>query len=393
MKYEDELQEELQDFQDPDDIGEFDVSDIVVYSRDWTIGTFYDQIEQGNIELNPGFQRRNAWDDGKRGKLIESILRAYPIPEIVLAEDKNKRGSFIVIDGKQRLLTIAGFINHQKYCYWTKPVLKNFKFDGEVKNYTIDEIRNNLSLKRSFENSSLRCTVITNYKKDDVLYDIFYRLNAGSSPLSSQELRQALNPGPYSNYLVGITNEETPLRRVMGLKDADKRLRDIEVLLRLMSFLQNAKDYRGNLRLFLDNMMRAFNKDYIKSQASIEHLCSAIMKTIEELKKAFGDYSLIGRRYRDGSFEPRFNRVILEVQVYYFCKIPTICFTEENNKHFVDLFIDLCENDASFRASVERSTKNIDNYRLRYTRFQDIVNKAYGSDLNINPFSDANISR
>ena len=393
MKYEDELQDDLQDFQDIDDIGEFDVSEIVVYSRDWTIGTFYDQIEQGNIDLNPAFQRRNAWDDGKREKLIESILKAYPVPDIVLAEDKNNRGSFIVIDGKQRLLTIAGYINHQKYEYWKNPVVKSLKRDGVIKDYTYSDIKNDASLKRAFDNASLRCTVITNYKNDDVLYDIFYRLNSGSTPLSSQELRQALTPGPYSDYLVQVTNDDSSLRKVMGIKEADRRLRDIEVILRLMAFMRDAKEYHGNLRQFLDNEMRHFNKEYARTPASLEHLYEVILVTIEQLKAAYGDYSLIGRRYKNGSFESRFNRVIFEVQVFYFSQIPIICIKEENNQSFVGLFIRLCEQDPAFKASIEGSTKNMDNYKLRYTRFEEIVNQAYHCDLHINPFCDGNGQR
>lgn len=394
MRYEDELQDELQDFQDTDDVGDFDVSEIVVYSRDWTIGTFYDQIEQGNIELNPGFQRRNAWDDGKRGKLIESILKSYPVPEIVLAEDNKKsRGSFIVIDGKQRLLTMAGFINHQKYGYWSSPTVKGLKIGGTVKNYTYDDVKSDPALRRAFENASLRCTVITNYKTDDVLYDIFYRLNSGSTPLSSQELRQALNPGPYSDYLVQITNENTSLRKVMGIKDADRRLRDIEVLLRVMAFMQNARGYHGNLRVFLDNMMHQFNREYVKDQTSFEKLYKVIIDTIETLKAVFGEYNLIGRRFMNDKFESRFNRVIFEVQVYYFCHIPTICFNVQSNKLFVELFAKLSEQDGPFRASIEGSTKNLENYKVRYTKFQEIVNEAYGCGLNINPFSDAATSR
>lgn len=393
MKYEDELQDDLQDFQDVDDVGDFDVSEIVVYSRDWTIGTFYDQIEQGNIELNPGFQRRNAWDDGKRGKLIESILKAYPVPEIVLAEDKKNRGSFIVIDGKQRLLTIAGFINHQKYGYWNNPTAKGLKIGGAFRDYTYDDVKKDPTLKRAFENASLRCTVITNYKTDDVLYDIFYRLNSGSTPLSSQELRQALNPGPYSDYLVQVTNDNSSLRKVMGLKEADRRLRDIEVLLRMMAFMQNAGGYHGNLRVFLDNMMRQFNYEYAEDQALFERLYRVILDTIETLKGVFGEYKLIGRRFMNDKFETRFNRVIFEVQVYYFCHIPTIFFNDQSNQRFVELFSKLSEQDAQFRASIEGSTKNMENYKIRYAKFQEIVNQSYGCALNINPFNDADTSR
>ena len=46
-----------------EDIQVTDYSSLVIYSRDWTIETINNQIVQGNIDLNPKFQRRNAWTD------------------------------------------------------------------------------------------------------------------------------------------------------------------------------------------------------------------------------------------------------------------------------------------------------------------------------------------
>ena len=88
-----------------------DLSSLTVYSRDWTVETIYSQIQQGNIDLDPTFQRRHAWQEDKKTRLIESLITGMPVPEIVLAEDVEEERSFLVIDGKQRLLTIAGFIN------------------------------------------------------------------------------------------------------------------------------------------------------------------------------------------------------------------------------------------------------------------------------------------
>ena len=87
-----------------------DFNSLVVYSRDWTVETIYNQIEQENIDLDPKFQRRHAWQDDKKTRLIESLITGMPVPEVVFAEHPKKKRSFIVIDGKQRLLTIAGFI-------------------------------------------------------------------------------------------------------------------------------------------------------------------------------------------------------------------------------------------------------------------------------------------
>lgn len=40
--------------------------DAVVLNADWTIETINIQIKKGNIDLQPGFQRRVAWDDTRK---------------------------------------------------------------------------------------------------------------------------------------------------------------------------------------------------------------------------------------------------------------------------------------------------------------------------------------
>src|SRR5208282_1139082 len=76
----------------------------VVFGTDWTAATLIDQLRRGNIKLDPIFQRRDAWDPKRKSRFIESIVLGLPIPQLVLAEAKEDKGAFLVIDGKQRLL-------------------------------------------------------------------------------------------------------------------------------------------------------------------------------------------------------------------------------------------------------------------------------------------------
>ena len=379
----DENEEEYQDIDDIQETNEN--SNLIVFSRDWTVATILSQIEQGNIDLNPGFQRRNAWNDNKRSKLIESIMIGYPIPEIVLAENKNKRNSYIVIDGKQRLLTIAGFKKPEVYQYWTKKIPKTTGLTSSYNQKTYKDIDSNPDMLRIFENSALRCTVISNYPSDESLYDIFYRLNSGSTPLSSQELRQALNKGPYSQFLISVTDEDNILRQVMTIKEPDKRLRDVEVLLRCMSFLKYAKDYKGNLLQFLDNTMHIFNVLWKTEETEIKALERKVMDTIYKLIEVFGACDIVARKYKNGERNKQFNRVLLEVLVYFFDKVDETKLTEENNRNFVLAYKKLFEVDTDFQATIDGSTKNMENYKIRYSRIQDIVNEVYGLKL-VSPF-------
>lgn len=378
--------DELLEYQDFDDLDNIDTSGIVVYSRDWTIDTILKQIEMGNIDLNPAFQRRNAWTDDKRSKLIESIMMEYPIPEIVLAEDKNKKKSFIVIDGKQRLLTIAGFKYHDKYQYWKTPKLKDMMVLKNLQGFKYENISENVDLLRTFENGSLRCTVINNYKDDQVLYDIFYRLNAGSSPLATQELRQVLNRGKYADFLIDITNDGTnPVQQVMSLDKPDPRLRDVEVILRLMSFLRFAPSYQGNLKYFLDTTMSDFNSIYESDLNIINDLYNKVLKTIELLLCFFDSPQLLGRKYVNNDYERRFNRVLLEVEVFFFSHLLDDDSIKMKKDMFITSFKSLCQN-KDFAETLVTSTKNMENYKTRYTMFQDMINTSFNLTLDVNPF-------
>lgn len=371
-----------------DDLEFTHLEDTKVYSRDWTIGTIYDQIDQQNIDLNPDFQRRNAWDDARRSRLIESLIVGYPVPEVVLAEDLEKRRSFLVIDGKQRLLTIAGYIN-PKIVYWKKPVLTGLKVRKDLNGLSYQELVSNpayADVVRSLKNADLRCTVISSYKSNDVLYNIFHRLNTGSVPLATQELRQVLFRGPFSNYLITITNELQPIHEVLGLKGPDHRLRDVEIILRYLSICFFGKSYAGNLKKFLDDSMKAFNLKWDELNETVEGEYKNLNDGLFKLENIFGRYNRIGRKYTDNLLENRFNRVLFEVQVFYLSHVPEDLITEQSISKFTHDFQALC-NTAEFRSSIEATTKTRDSYFTRFSNFETLINTVFGLKLNINPFS------
>jgi uncharacterized protein DUF262 len=86
------------------------IHETVVAASDWTTQTILSQLDQGNIDINPAFQRRDAWRPARKSRFIESLVLGLPIPQLVIAENKKKKGTFIVIDGKQRLLSLRQFV-------------------------------------------------------------------------------------------------------------------------------------------------------------------------------------------------------------------------------------------------------------------------------------------
>jgi len=68
---------------------------------DLDVATICNRIQQGELILQPEFQREYVWDDTKASRFIESILMQIPTPVIYLAEDEE--GKQLTIDGHQRL--------------------------------------------------------------------------------------------------------------------------------------------------------------------------------------------------------------------------------------------------------------------------------------------------
>jgi hypothetical protein len=77
---------------------------------DKTIQEFVLLFKNGQLNLEPGFQRDSVWTLSDRKKLIESLLQNYPIPSVFLyRRNENGKLCYDVIDGKQRIETVLMF--------------------------------------------------------------------------------------------------------------------------------------------------------------------------------------------------------------------------------------------------------------------------------------------
>lgn len=354
---------------------DIDVGELVVYSRDWTVQTILHQIEEGNIDLNPDFQRRNVWDNDKRSKLIESLLVGYPVPEVVLAEVIGEKKKYMVIDGKQRLLAINGFIDPSFNTWDGNAKLRNLTIKKSIEGLKFSEFSKDDA--RFLLNADLRCTILSGFKDYSVLYDIFYRLNTGSSPLSMQELRNSIYKGDFSNFITRHTDNDLHLHKIMKLKSSDKRYRDVEILLKFLALNLNPEKYNGSLRVYLDNFTKFMNDNFASKEAGVCNYLNLFNESCEVLVNLFdGEETKVGRKWlpSEERWESRFNRTFFEVLVNY------IASTVQNNKvddligkkyEFIDSIKSLFDN-AEFVVAIESTTtgkeQHVRRFRLAYER-------------------------
>ena len=348
------------------------------------------QLNRNNIDLNPSFPRRSAWTEKKQSLFIESLILGLPVPQLILAENLRKKGSFIVIDGKQRLLAIRRFGSKGADDEFTPLKLKGLSELLRLNNKRYDDLLSDLVLaddRAAFENSSIRTVVIRNWQNEAYLYEVFLRINTGSVQLSPQELRQALHPGPFSRFIDEASADSKELRRALNLKAPDFRMRDAEIVLRFVAYRNFIKSYKGNLKHFLDHATKDLNAQWEKKEAEIRNQVKEMEKAIEFTRKVFGDKYYL-RKWNGEQFEPRKNRAVFDIMLHYFSRPNVRAALDGKGNAVVKRFQALCEEDAAFRASLETTTKSVDSNRTRFNVWGAAVSDLSGVNLEDMMFSN-----
>lgn len=344
----------------------------VIWGTDWTTETINSQLLKKNIDLDPTFQRRDAWTDSEKSKLIESLMLGLPVPPIILAENKNKKNSYIVIDGKQRLLSIRRFFAEEEK---EKTAFKRLKIKGleileDINGMYFADIEDAYpEYIRNLENQSIRTIVIKNWPDESFLYTVFLRLNTGSKKLSPQELRQALKPGAFLNYLDDATAESETVRKMLNNSGPDPRMKDIELTLRCFAYHFFFEKYAGQLKEFLDYTCERLNNEWEERQIEIEKFFSDYVDAIEFSYQLMDNKSPFSRYGKNAN---RFNRSIFELFVFYFTDSKIRELVTKEREAFLLGFREM-NNDPDFIKAISGSTKMLNNLEVRFSAFRKLL--------------------
>lgn len=348
-----------------------------VSGTDWTTETIVSQLQKGNIQLNPRFQRRDAWGRDRKSRFIESLILGLPIPQIVLAESKDDRGKFIVLDGKQRLLSILqfwGFGEGENNAY----ALAALTLRPDLKRRTFEDLSTSTELEPEFNalcNQPIRTVVLRNWKDTDFLHTVFLRLNTGSVALSPQELRQALLPGEFSDYIDDTAAESPGLRKLLGNDGPDPRMRDIEILGRFLAFRFFASEYPGRMKEFLDNTFRKFNQNWGAREEEVGAAIADFEAGVKALVAIFGDS--IARK----PDSRQFNRAIFDALIYYHSQSRVRRLASGKTQKIRDAYQHLFRANSQFVVAVESDTAGAPNTAMRLRLWAEALSKAVGASV------------
>jgi len=153
-------------------------------ASDPDVQTLYSRIKDGDIDLQPDFQRGEVWSKAKKQRLIDSILRDWHVPPIHVIENPVTKKQE-VLDGQQRLTAIRDFIAGALPIDGTiQPYDSRIvSFDGK----RFDQL--DADTRRQFNRFPIRVFSLVDYKPSEPA-ELFYRLNQPTN-LTSAEQRNA----------------------------------------------------------------------------------------------------------------------------------------------------------------------------------------------------------
>ncbi|MBI4994729.1 DUF262 domain-containing protein [Candidatus Peregrinibacteria bacterium] len=257
---------------------------IISYGADYTLDSIRQYVNDSKqIIVQPSFQREFVWDIKKASKLIESFILGYPVPNILLGRDPETE-TMEVIDGQQRILSICDFFRGRFRDE------KIFKLSGDIDNKyigkTFDELEE--SLQKKLKNAVLKAVVLV-YPKDDpnIKYAAFQRINTGSVVLNQQEIRNCIYGGSLNDLLFELNEKNTTWRKILA-KKIDKRMKDVETILRFFAAYFNGGGYEKPITQFLNTFMeknRNVNPKII--EAWKELFSSTLESIVNEVGAAF----------------------------------------------------------------------------------------------------------
>lgn len=188
------------------------------------ISWFTDRAQEGNLSLQPAFQRRPVWTNRQKSNLIESILLELPVPEIFMQikTDPDGRSEYVVVDGQQRIATILEFVGVAGRDPFQLVYLDP---TSEWRGCTFGDLDD--EQKTRFYGHAMAVRYLQD-AVDAEIVDLFRRLNKYLTPLNAQELRNATYGGPFLRLSESIAEDEFWSETGLAKAAAIRRMRDIE---------------------------------------------------------------------------------------------------------------------------------------------------------------------
>ena len=337
------------------------IREIHTRSSDPEVQSLWSEYKDGLLDIQPDFQRRFVWDKKKSSRLIESVLIGVPLPAIYVAEGTDDNLS--VIDGQQRLGSFFNFIDG-------KFALAGLEVCKELNGRRFAQLDKKIQVK--IKKGVLRQITFLKNSDSDLKFEIFKRLNSGAVSLKDQEMRNCVYRGPY-NTLLHKLSENEDFRKVMGIDKPDKRMKDVEYVLRFSSFyFRTFLHYSSPMKKFMDDEMDR-RKDISEEEAAdltsrFKSAAASVFTVLGE--KAFRRWIMDGNPPKVRHEPKQINESLFDVLMWSFARHDRGMLTRKKDS-IKEALIHLMTTNAEFVNSIAHATSNTQAVQTRFKIWND----------------------
>lgn len=281
-------------------------------SYDMSIGELISLYRDGDLKLNPAYQRLFRWDQDHKVRFIESILIGIPIPQIFVAQKED--GKWDVVDGVQRISTLLQFVGELPG--YDPLVLDGTKYLPSLQGMDWKTMPDDA--KRILKRTRIGVNIILTENSIESQYELFQRLNTGGISLESQEIRNCLIIMLESSYYEKInTLKDYPaFKNCLTLTDDKFKVEyHMELIVRYLIAKRNKVNYADynisteKIADFLDREIALLIED---REFDLDHEIEIFKKTIDYLSEKMGED--VFRKYKSekNKFEGAFSNASFE---------------------------------------------------------------------------------
>ena len=343
----------------------FDPTKIRMNAQQMSLLVLINRMKDDRLSI-PRYQRSEGiWSEGKKSRLIESILIKIPLPAFYI--DASNDDDWRIIDGLQRLTTLRQFI-----------ILKTMRLKGleflELEGKGYDDLP--LKMQRRFEEMQVAVYFVEEGTPPEVTYNIFKHINTGGEALSAQEIRNALNQGPAVGFLEELAKSSDFLAAT-GKSIKPLRKADQEVVLRFMAFVLSPerRPRNNDLDAFMNDAMAQLNR---MSADERQRLARQFIRAMQAAHNILGEFAF--RKIMPSGRRGQISRALFDAWALNFDSL-----TDEHiarlSKHpsskLLGRFKQLLKN-PEFDKAITASTGDPGRIQTRYNMLRDIIEQTLG---------------
>ncbi len=273
-----------------------------------SLGELITMYTDGDLIINPEFQRLFRWTAEQKSRLIESILLGIPIPSIFVYE--TPEGRWELVDGLQRMATILEFTGNLRgpgteeklppsvlepgrYLKSLRNVV--WQRDGRIAGFPENQqIEIGRPLQLAIRHCRISLEILKRPSDIKTKYDLFQRLNSGGTIANPQELRNCAVVMVNSDFfkkLRSLSADPTFVKLLRASEDQKIAQKELEYVMRFFVYRYVPYDGRKDVEEYITDGI----VELAASNAFDEAKRANFMDTFRLLDQAIGPDALKGK--------------------------------------------------------------------------------------------------